>query len=154
MANLEELKAAYRDQFTRFNADAVIAELERLLDEAQRLCAECGKGFLETDWAEERKALEAQLSASEALSEKRQRACEAVLAKIDWQATTRHPITQNLNYLGYGEDVREMTQQLRAAIGGVKCPRCGADFLPHGQCSRHLQGCQDGVGEAIGGTNG
>jgi S-(hydroxymethyl)glutathione dehydrogenase/alcohol dehydrogenase len=31
----------------------------------------------------------------------------------------------------------------------VGCPRCGAEFLSHGQCSRHQEGCQGGIGEAI-----
>lgn len=29
-----------------------------------------------------------------------------------------------------------------------KCVRCGAPYLPTGQCSRHAEGCQGGRGEA------
>lgn len=61
-------------------------------------------------------ALESRLSECQERERKLREACEAVLAKINWRAATHHPITQNLNYLGYGEEVREMTQKLSAAL--------------------------------------
>lgn len=42
-----------------------LAALGEKLDKAQQLCAECGKGFLDDDWAMERKYLEAKLQAAE-----------------------------------------------------------------------------------------
>lgn len=44
-----------------------IADLSEKLEKAIRLCAECGKGFLDSDWASERETLEARLVEAETL---------------------------------------------------------------------------------------
>jgi hypothetical protein len=44
--------------------------------------------------------------------------------------------------------VTTVAKQLATAAGVSHCARCGAPYLPSGQCSRHLSGCQGGKGEA------
>lgn len=68
---------------------------------------------------------------------------------------TKEQIDEMLDDLGVVDNASpvEDRERNRAIVRSYltdepRCPRCGAPFLPHGQCSRHLQGCQGGIGEA------
>lgn len=61
-----------------------------------------------------------------------------------------HPTLRN-NSAKARESLRVIRQQFEELAntnaGSPTCVRCGSPYLAHGQCSRHAEGCQGGIGE-------